>query len=178
MDTKPTQSQNDIASERPNRRGLLAAGLGLAAVGSLAELTHADASPGQSPTQTESAAKLEKELLQLSKDKWQWMSERKEDALASLFHDKSVFVHMGGSMSRKQELDVVRSGAIQYKTIEIKESSVRIIDKTAIVLSTIRLTAVVGGNEVVNPFVVTEVYVQWGNAWKLGSLSFTRTLGN
>ena len=40
-----------------------------------------------------------------------------------------------------------------------------------------KTVAVVGGNEVVNPFVVTEVYVRQGDGWKLGSLSFTRLLG-
>lgn len=55
--------------------------------------------------------------------------------------------------------------------------SVRFIGTTAILLNRIRLVAVVGGNEVVNPFVVTEVYVQQGGAWKLGSMSFTRLLG-
>ena len=33
------------------------------------------------------------------------------------------------------------------------------VDQTAIVLDKIRLTAIVGGKEVVNPFMVTEVYV-------------------
>lgn len=47
---------------------------------------------------------------------------------------------------------------------------------TAILLNTIRLVAVVGGNEVINPFVVTEVYVQKAGGWKLASLSFTRLL--
>jgi hypothetical protein len=47
---------------------------------------------------------------------------------------------------------------------------------TAILLNRIRLDAVVGGNEVTNPFVVTEVYVQQGGRWKLGSLSFTKTM--
>jgi hypothetical protein len=65
---------------------------------------------------------------------------------------------------------------IQYKTIEIQETSVKFIDKTAILLNKIRLTAVVGGNEVINPFVVTEVYVKQKGKWKLGSLSFTRLL--
>ena len=104
------------------------------------------------------------------------MSERKADSLAALFHDEAVFVHMGATMSKSQELDVIRSGAIQYKTAEIQESSVRFIGTTAILLNKIRLTAVVGGNEVINPFVVTEVYVQQGGAWRLGSLSFTRLL--
>ena len=105
------------------------------------------------------------------------MSERKVDSLDALFHDEAVFVHMGGTMSKKQELDVIRGGAIQYKNAEIQEVSVRFIGETAILLNKIRLVAVVGGNEVINPFVVTEVYVKQGDAWKLGSLSFTRLLG-
>lgn len=104
------------------------------------------------------------------------MSERNVDSLAALFHEEAVFVHMGGTMSRNQELDVIRSGAIQYRNVEIQETSVQFIGTTAILLNRIRLVAVVGGNEVTNPFVVTEVYVQQRGAWTLGSLSFTRLL--
>ena len=104
------------------------------------------------------------------------MSERNVDTLAALFHEEAVFVHMGGTMTRDQELDVIRSGGIHYKHAEIQNVSVRVIGTTAIVLNTIRLDAVVGGNEVTNPFEVTEVYVQQGGTWKLASLSFTRLL--
>ena len=119
----------------------------------------------------------EQEIVNLSKEKWRWMSERKVDSLAALFHEEAVFVHMGGTMSRNQELDIIKGGMIQYKTVEIQEVSVRFIGTTAILLNKIRLVAVVGGNEVINPFVVTEVYVQQNGTWKLGSLSFTRLLG-
>lgn len=102
------------------------------------------------------------------------MSERNVDALANLFHDDVVFVHMGATMSKAQELGVIKSGGIQYKAVEIQDSSVKVIGTTAILLNRIRLVAVVGGNEVINPFVVTEVYVQQGGSWKLASLSFTR----
>jgi hypothetical protein len=34
----------------------------------------------------------------------------------------------------------------------------------------------VGGNEVVNPFMVTEVYVKEGGQWKMGSLTFSRLM--
>ena len=104
------------------------------------------------------------------------MSERKVDSLAALFDDQAIFVHMGGTMSRSQELEIIRSGGIQYTHAEIFETSVRFIGTTAILLNRIRLDAVVGGNEVTNPFMVTEVYVQQNGAWKLGSLSFTRLL--
>lgn len=118
----------------------------------------------------------ERELLALSRAKWRLMAERNVDSLAALFHDQAVFVHMGGTMSRAQELETIRSGAIQYKQADIQAASVRFAGTTAIVLNTIRLLAVVGGNEVVSPFEVTEVYVRDGGSWKLASLSFTRLL--
>ena len=126
--------------------------------------------------QQSSNSSVELELINLSKQKWQWMSERKVDSLDALIHDKAVFVHMGATMTKTQELEVIKSGTIQYKTVEIQEASVRFIDKTAVLLNKIRLVAVVGGNEVTNPFMVTEVYVQQSGTWKLASLSFTRLL--
>ena len=123
------------------------------------------------------AGDTDKALLTLSKDKWGWMSERKVDSLEALFHEEAVFVHMGGSMTRKQELEVIKSGSIQYKKADIQEASVRVIGTTAIVLNRIRLLAVVGGNEVTNSFMVTEVYVQQDGRWRLAQLSFTRLLG-
>jgi hypothetical protein len=114
--------------------------------------------------------------MSLSKDKWRWMTERNVDALAALLHERAVFVHMGATMDKAQELDVIKSGRIVYKNVEIQDVSVRLIGTTAILLNKIRLVAVVGGNEVTNPFVVTEVYVDQGGARKLAQLSFTRLL--
>lgn len=119
---------------------------------------------------------VEQEVINLSKEKWHWMSERNAEALAALFHEQAVFVHMGGTMSKDQELEIIRSGGIHYKHVEIQEASVRFVGTTAILLNTIRLVAVVGGQEVTNPFVVTEVYVQQSGTWTLASLSFTRLL--
>jgi len=118
----------------------------------------------------------EQEIINLSKDKWQWMSDKNADALDNLFHEKAVFVHMGGSWGKEQELNTIKSGGIWYKKADIHEVSVNIIDNTAILLNRITLLAVVGGNDVTNPFEVTEVYVKQNGTWKLGSLSFTRLL--
>lgn len=129
------------------------------------------AAPAAKPT------RAEQELLDLSRAKWRWMAEKKADTLAALFHDDAVFVHMGGAWGKTQEVEIIRSGRIHYKRAEIQDASVKVIGPTAILLNRIRLDAVVGGNEVTNPFVVTEVYVRQGAAWKLGSLSFTRLVG-
>jgi ketosteroid isomerase-like protein len=123
---------------------------------------------------TAPAVIAQQEVIKLSKDKWTWMAEKKVEPLDDLFHEKAVFVHMGGSWGKKQELDIIKGGGIHYKHTEIQETSVQIIGDTAILLSKLRLDAVVGGNEVSNPFTVTEVYVKVGGKWKLGSLSFTK----
>ncbi|CAL1518860.1 nuclear transport factor 2 family protein [Chitinophaga sp. MM2321] len=122
------------------------------------------------------SSSTDQEIIHLSKEKWQWMADKNTATLDSLFHEKSVFVHMGGSWGKEQELSVIKSGGIWYKKADIHEVSVHVIDNTAILLNRIDLLAVVGGNEVTNPFMVTEVYIKQNGTWKLGSLSFTRLL--
>jgi 4-carboxymuconolactone decarboxylase len=116
------------------------------------------------------------EIINLSKEKWQWMADKNTDKLDSLFHEKAVFVHMGGSWGKEQEINIIKSGGIWYKKATVHEVSVNIIDNTAVLLNRIELLAIVGGNEVSNPFEVTEVYVKQDGIWTLGSLSFTKLL--
>lgn len=148
----------------------------LAFVALILALTAPAAAQDNAANATTSRRQAEQELLDLSRAKWRWMAERKVDTLAALFHDDAVFVHMGGAWGRSQELEIIRSNGIYYKHAEIHEASVKVIGPTAILLNRIRLDAVVGGNEVSNSFMVTEVYVQQGGTWKLGALSFTRLL--
>lgn len=129
----------------------------------------------QAPVKTNNSS-AEQEVITLSKDKWRWMAERNVEALDKLFAEEAIFVHMGATMSKSQELNTIKTGSIQYKDAQIQEVSVRFVGGTAILLNRIRLVAVVGGNEVVNPFNVTEVYVKLDGAWKLAALSFTRLL--
>ena len=117
----------------------------------------------------------EQEVIKLSKEKWQWMADKNVDKLKDLFDDKSVFVHMGGSWGKERELEVIGSGGIHYKKADIHEVSVQIIGNTAILLNRITLLAVVGGNEVTNPFMVTEVYVKENGELENWIISFTRT---
>jgi len=119
---------------------------------------------------------VEDEIITLSRDKWQWMADKNADLLDKLFHEKSVFVHMGGSWGKEREMNIIKGGGIHYKKADIHEVSVKIIDNTVILLNRITLLAVVGGNEVTNPFMVTEVYVKEQGKWMLGSLSFTKLL--
>jgi hypothetical protein len=131
----------------------------------------APAAVSQSPGQEEA-------LVDLSRQKWLWMADRNMDELEALFHPSARFVHMGATMDRQAELNVIRASQIQYKRADVSEASVELIGDTAIVYSRLRLLAVVGGNEVTNPFSVTEVYVMSGGRWQLASMAFTRLLGD
>jgi hypothetical protein len=138
------------------------------------QLSHAQAKLPNSATTA--FTKEEQEILELSKTKWTWMSDKNVESLDGLFKENCVFVHMGGSWGKKQELDVIKGGGIWYKKAEIYSASVNIFANTAILLNDIDLVAVVGGNEVINPFMVTEVYLKENDKWKMGSLTFSHLL--
>jgi len=118
----------------------------------------------------------EQEIIRLSKTKWDWMADKNVDSLNVLFDEKSMFIHMGGSWGKAQELTTIKGGGIWYKKAEVYTVLVNIIGNTAILLNDIDLLAVVGGNEVTNPFMVTEVYIKENGKWKMGSLTFSHLM--
>ncbi|MDD2952450.1 MAG: nuclear transport factor 2 family protein [Parabacteroides sp.] len=119
----------------------------------------------------------EQAIVDLSNNKWTWMSEKNVERLAELFHENSQFVHMGGYWGKKQELETIRTGNIWYKKAEIHDVQVKFAAGTATVYSRIHLNSEVGGNSVRFPFIVSEVYVMENGKWQLSTLAFTKTLG-
>lgn len=124
--------------------------------------------------QDQSISKVEQEIIALSAKKWKWMSDKQADSLSVLFDDKCNFVHMGGTWGKDREVDIIKNGFIWYKQAEVYSASVKIFGNTAILLSDIDLVAVVGNNDAINPFMVTEVYVKESGKWKLGQLTFSK----
>ena len=119
-------------------------------------------------------ATIEKEIKELSKAKWEWMAEKNVDKLATLFDDRSKFVHMSGSWKKERELEIIETGSIWYKNADVLDVAVVVFgDDTAIVWNRITLTAHVRGNDVTNEFTVTEFYKKGGEDWKLLDLTFS-----
>ena len=115
----------------------------------------------------------EKELIQLSMDKWQWMSDKDVDKLDKLFDSKAKFVHMSGTWKKDEELDIIKTGRIWYKKATVKDTAIEIVGNTAIVWNRITLDAVVREQIAVTEFTVTEVYQKQGKDWKLLALTFS-----
>ncbi|WP_303491997.1 nuclear transport factor 2 family protein [Saccharophagus degradans] len=113
------------------------------------------------------------ELIALSKQKWQWMANKNVEALASLFHQESKFVHMSGSWKKERELEIIKSGSIWYKNTIVHDTDIELVADTAVVWSRITLEAHVRGNDVANEFTATEVYVKSKGNWQLLNLTFS-----
>jgi hypothetical protein len=116
---------------------------------------------------------VDQQIIQLSKDKWQWMAEKDVDKLERLFHEESKFVHMSGTWKKAEELDIIKTGRIWYRQADIHDVAAEVVENTAVVWSRITLHAMVRGSEAVTEFTVTEVYQRRGQDWKLLVLTFS-----
>ena len=132
---------------------------------------HAQTKPDSSLLRT--YPKAQQEIINLSKQKWQWMAEKNVDKLATLFHDKSKFVHMSGTWKKKEELDIIKTGSIWYKKADIYDAAVEVVDDNAIIWTRLKLTSEVRGSDAIVDFTVTEVYKKEQNEWKLLALTFS-----
>ncbi len=166
MDTRSTQGMK--------RLGLLGAAV-LSALPMQPLLAQQTPPP---PTETIKTAAThtptEQQLIDLSSTKWDWMADKKVDSLTTLFDDRAMFTHMGGTWGKAAELATIQSGRIWYKKASIYAVDVRVFGNTAIVLEDLDLEAVVGGRTVTNPFMVTEVYNKQAGKWRLAQLTFSR----
>lgn len=127
-----------------------------------------------SAQKTQDNSLLEKEVIELSARKWKWMADKQADSLSMLFDEQCNFVHMGGTWGKEREVNIIKTGFIWYKRAEVYSTSVKIFGNTAILLSDIDLVAVVGNNDAINSFMVTEVYIKENGRWKMGQLTFSK----
>lgn len=101
------------------------------------------------------------------------MADKNIDKLASLFDDKSKFVHMSGTWKKDEELEIIKTGSIWYKKATIHDTAVEISGETAIVWNRITLESEVRGSDAKVEFTVTEVYQKQRKEWKMLALTFS-----
>lgn len=129
-------------------------------------LTFANASMAQNSVS-------EKEIMELSKNKWEWMAQKNIEKLADLFDSRSKFVHMSGTWNKERELEIIETGSIWYKKADVHDVVVETFGDTAILWNRITLEADVRGSVVTNEFTVTEIYKKEKDHWKLLDLTFS-----
>lgn len=123
--------------------------------------------------QTHPKSDTEKEIFQLSMDKWKWMADKDISKLTPLFHPQAKFVHMSGTWTTPRELEIIETGSIWYKKADVHDTAIEIVDNTAVVWNRITLTAEVRGSDVITEFTVTEVYQKEDSVWKMLAMTFS-----
>lgn len=109
-------------------------------------------------------------ILDLSKKKFDWIINRQYDSLTKFLDDRIQFVHSNGWIqSKKDVLDDLHSGKLNYQKVTIREASARLYTSSAIVLGLGTFEGINDGKPFSLELRYTEVYINTGNQWKLAS---------
>lgn len=97
------------------------------------------------------------------------------DALESIYADDYVLITAEGDVrSRKDQIDELRAGQLQFQPLEIVERSVRLYGDTAIVLSRERSVIIRNGSDIGGDFRASRTYVFREKQWRLVLTHVTR----
>lgn len=113
----------------------------------------------------------EKEILDLSKEKFLWKTSNQFDKLAALFDDELIFIHITGHITTKADwINQLKNRRFVYNKIEQRNASVKLYGNTAVLVGKAEFT--VNGGSIYN-LIYTEVYTRIENQWKLVNLHTT-----
>ena len=115
-----------------------------------------------------------KDAIQTSQQIWNAMHKENRKNLETYIMPDAWFVHMGITTDRDEEIDIIEKRGIVYDTIDIEKQDVNTVGPVTFVYSKMKLTAIVNGQTVTNPFVVTEAYIEDEGKLRLASMSYTR----
>ena len=115
--------------------------------------------------------KVEQEVRNLSMEKFHWKTSGRIDLVEDLFDDDIVVVHLNGYISPKSQwINELRSGRFIYKSIDVKEASVKSYGTTAVVVGKGIFNVIIKGSKNTLKLTYTEVYALKNNVWKLVNL--------
>jgi Domain of unknown function (DUF4440) len=117
----------------------------------------------------------ESDVLNVSRDMFRWEVEGKMDSLENLFGDKLVIISSTGTSKSKTEyLNDLKAGKPVHNSIDVQQSSARIIGTTAIVWGKGVFSVSVNENKSTLNLSYMEVFVIQDKNWKLIALHASR----
>ncbi|MCE2995433.1 MAG: nuclear transport factor 2 family protein [Cyclobacteriaceae bacterium] len=112
----------------------------------------------------------EQQILALSKKKFDWMIHKKVDSLALVLDNDLRYIHSNGWVETKKELlDDLISGKLNYTAISIHAAQVQFYEQTAIVTGSGKFEVTMNSNPLTIELGYTEVYVKRHGKWLLAS---------
>ncbi len=114
------------------------------------------------------------QVLDISRKIWDALNTDDTETLKELVHEDAMFVHMGVSLKRDDEIAYMQKGMIVPQSVDFEESTVQDFGTAVVVWNKVKVTALVHGEKAVNPFVVTEVYSKENDSLRLIAWSYTK----
>ncbi len=112
----------------------------------------------------------EKAVLSLSAKKFDWLIHKQVDSLDRVLDARVQYVHSNGWIQNKKEvLEDLRSGKLVYEKVTVKEATVRLYGKTAIVNGLGTFEGINNGTAFRMDLRYTEVYIRNSGGWLLAS---------
>ncbi len=112
----------------------------------------------------------EREVLSLSARKFGWLIRKQADSLERILDERVQYIHSNGWIQSKREvLDDMKNGKLVYQNVTVKEASVRLYEKSAVLTGQGTFEGINAGNGFKMDLRYTEVYVQSPEGWLLVS---------
>lgn len=106
---------------------------------------------------------------QLHRKKFNWLINKNYDSLNQLLHEQVNYIHSNGWVQTKKEvIEDLKTGKLNYTQIEIIEATTSIYKNTAVVSGKGRFHGLMPDKSEFNlSLFYTEVYIKVGKEWKL-----------
>lgn len=121
----------------------------------------------QAFSQTSEADKVN----QLHRKKFEWLINKNYDSLNWVLDERAKYIHSNGWIqSKKEVIDDIKSGKLNYSVVNVTESSVTLYNNSAVVLGKGTFKGIMPDkSEFSINLLYTEVYVISKKQWKLVS---------
>lgn len=96
-------------------------------------------------------------------------------ALEKFYADDATIIHSTGTLSTKaQEIENLKSGALKYDVIEVRDRKIRVYGDTAVVNAEASVKGIIDGKPFSVNIRATRMWVKQNGGWKVISFQITR----
>jgi len=88
--------------------------------------------------------------------------------------DYTAIGNMGNVMSKSDAIQMRKSGAVKYSSIDVSDKKVRVYGNTAVLTATADLKGTVKDHDISGKYRIGQVWVKQGGKWKLANMQSTK----
>jgi hypothetical protein len=112
--------------------------------------------------------KIEQNIINLHKKKFDWLISKQHDSLAALFNDNIEYIHSNGWIENKTDIIAdLKSGKLNYKRVEVSEAKVNLSKNVAILTGKGVFFVTMDNKDLEIKLLYSEVYIKEKGKWLL-----------